>query len=521
MTLRRFNIGARLGLGFGLILLAMGAMLATTMVSGTSQRQDLAQHAQAAAARHAAVATMRTELLRSAVSVRNMGLQTALDGVQKDEAEAKARRSAYLAEKRNLPQAALDADEGALLSRLDKIDQAMDARFKEAVDLAASFNTEQAGAVITGQIDPLLNSAMSELVNLGALQQRKMAAAAQHAERQVRSTELWTLVAALCVLAGSAWLGWRMTSSITLPLRAAEAAAARVAAGDLDFEIAVTGRDEAGRLLVALQRMRGSLASVVSTVRLNSDSVATASAEIAQGNNDLSIRTEQQASALQQTAASMEELGAAVHRNADSARQANQLARGAADVAIRGGVVVDQVVQTMKDINDGARKVVDIIGVIDAIAFQTNILALNAAVEAARAGDKGRGFAVVAAEVRNLAQRSAAAAKDIKALIGDSVDRVAQGQALVDQAGTTMQEIVGAVGRVSRIIGEISVASGEQSAGVRQVAEAVNQMDGATQQNAALVEQSAAAAESLRQQASQLVQGVAVFKLGAECTAPA
>jgi len=241
--------------------------------------------------------------------------------------------------------------------------------------------------------------------------------------------------------------------------------------------------------------------------------VATASAQIAQGNQDLSGRTEQQASALQQTAATMDELGSTVRNNADNAKQANQLALGASAVAVRGGGVVGQVVETMKGINQSSRKIADIIGVIDGIAFQTNILALNAAVEAARAGEQGRGFAVVASEVRSLAQRSAEAAKQIKVLISASVERVEQGTAQVDQAGRTMEEIVGAIKRVSDIVGEISAASAEQSSGVSQVGEAVTQMDQATQQNAALVEESAAAAQSLQQQAQQLVEAVAIFKL--------
>jgi methyl-accepting chemotaxis protein len=264
---------------------------------------------------------------------------------------------------------------------------------------------------------------------------------------------------------------------------------------------------------VALKRAFARMDSALGEVRRSSASIETASAEIATGNQDLSSRTEQQASALEQTAASMEQLGSTVRQNADNARQANQLAMGASTVATKGGQVVGQVVETMKGINDSSKKIADIIGVIDSIAFQTNILALNAAVEAARAGEQGRGFAVVASEVRTLAQRSAEAAKEIKGLIGTSVERVEQGTALVDQAGETMAEIVTAIQRVTDIMGEISSASTEQSAGVAQVGQAVTQMDRATQQNAALVEQSAAAAESLKDQARQLVQVVSLFKL--------
>ncbi|GAB4553232.1 MAG: methyl-accepting chemotaxis protein [Rhizobacter sp.] len=286
----------------------------------------------------------------------------------------------------------------------------------------------------------------------------------------------------------------------------------RIADGDLSVDIALKPNDQSS-LLHAIKSMRDSFTGIVGRVREGSESVATASSEIAQGNLDLSQRTEEQASALEETAASMEQLSATVKQNADNARQANQLAKSASTVAASGGAIVGQVVETMKGINDSSKRISDIIGVIDGIAFQTNILALNAAVEAARAGEQGRGFAVVAAEVRNLAGRSAGAAKEIKSLINDSVSRVEQGTALVDKAGTTMTEVVGSIKRVTDIMQEITAASAEQSQGVSQVGEAVAQMDQVTQQNASLVEESAAAAESLKLQAQQLVQVVAVFKL--------
>lgn len=287
-----------------------------------------------------------------------------------------------------------------------------------------------------------------------------------------------------------------------------------IAEGDLSLPFEATGKNEVAQLMIAIKQMQTSFAKVVANVRQGSQSVATASAEIAQGNHDLSSRTESQASALEETAASMEELSSTVNKNADSARQANQLAMNASTVAMQGGEVVSQVVETMKEINASSRKISDIISVIDGIAFQTNILALNAAVEAARAGEQGRGFAVVASEVRSLAGRSADAAKEIKSLINASVERVEQGTDLVDKAGSTMTEVVNSIRRVTGIMAEISVASSEQATGVAQVGEAVNQMDQVTQQNAALVEEMAAAASSLKTQAHDLVQVVAVFNLG-------
>jgi methyl-accepting chemotaxis protein len=339
--------------------------------------------------------------------------------------------------------------------------------------------------------------------------------ASEDAYHDTRNLMLALGAAALLLSAG---IGFWITRSITAPLNQALQVANTVAAGDLTSRIIVNSTDETGQLLQALKGMNDSLVKVVSEVRSGTDTIATASNQIAAGNLDLSSRTEQQASSLEETASSMEELTSTVKQNADNARQANGLAESASEVAVRGGAVVSQVVDTMGAINESARKIVDIIGVIDGIAFQTNILALNAAVEAARAGEQGRGFAVVASEVRNLAQRSAAAAKEIKTLIGDSVEKVDTGAKLVDQAGATMDEIVASVKRVTDIMGEITAASQEQTSGIEQINQAINQMDEVTQQNASLVEEAAAASQAMQDQASSLAQAVSVFKLSGNQT---
>jgi len=322
-------------------------------------------------------------------------------------------------------------------------------------------------------------------------------------------------------LAMGAGIAWWITHSITAPINQAVGIAEKVAAGDLTGVIEVKSTDETGQLLKALKEMNDSLLGIVGQIRTGSETIATASAQIASGNADLSSRTEEQASSLEETASSMEELTSTVKQNADNAKQANQLAVTASDIAIKGGSVVSHVVETMNAIDASSKKIVDIISVIDGIAFQTNILALNAAVEAARAGEQGRGFAVVASEVRNLAQRSAAAAKEIKTLIDDSVSKVAAGSKLVGEAGTTMEEVVDSIKRVNDIMSEITAASAEQSSGIEQVNQAIVQMDTVTQQNAALVEESAAAAESMQQQAKSLVQLVSVFQTGEGHGAPA
>ncbi|ARV19096.1 Methyl-accepting chemotaxis protein II [Curvibacter sp. AEP1-3] len=332
---------------------------------------------------------------------------------------------------------------------------------------------------------------------------------------EVRSVRNIFAMSGLVVVVFTAMVLFYMVKrTVTRPLKEVQSAASRIAGGDLTVQLSKRSSDEIGQMVDAINQIGSGLASVVESVREGSESVANASSEIAQGNQDLSMRTEQQASALQQTASSMATLSGTVSHNVDNAKQANQLAISASDVAMRGGQVMEQVVETMKGINQSSARIADIIGVIDGIAFQTNILALNAAVEAARAGEQGRGFAVVASEVRSLAGRSAEAAKEIKTLISDSVGRVEQGTQLVNQAGETMTEVVASIRRVNDIMGEITAASSEQSNGVSQVSEAVNQMDQTTQQNAALVEEMAAAASSLRTQAGELVNTVSVFRTG-------
>ncbi|MEX8494032.1 methyl-accepting chemotaxis protein [Sphaerotilus sp.] len=358
-----------------------------------------------------------------------------------------------------------------------------------------------------------MSKVMDQLVDMNQSGAKSAAKASEAAYATARNAmAIATALGLAMAVAAGVWL----MRSITGPLQQALQAANRVADGDLSCVVEHQSQDESGQVLQALQQMQTSLEVVVTKVRNNADSVATASQQIAHASLDLSSRTEEQASALEETSATMEELASTVRANTENAQQADQLARSASAIAAQGGEVVGKVVTTMQNINASSRKISDIIGVIDGIAFQTNILALNAAVEAARAGEQGRGFAVVASEVRSLAQRSAEAAKEIKTLISRSVEQVAHGTDLVDQAGKTMGEIVGSIRRVSDIVTEITTATQEQSLGIQQVGQAISQLDQTTQQNAAMVEESAAAAETLKDQAMQLVQTVAVFKLSSQ-----
>ena len=389
---------------------------------------------------------------------------------------------------------------------------------RRLIELSRSNKNDDARALLRGESRKLFDEGSDRLLELVELNTKGGQDASAYADEVYASSRTTlmavSVVAVLLAVAAAALFSRWLSRQLGGEPYYAVAVASQIADGKLAIDV-VTRAGDNQSILAAMARMREQLASVVGQVRQNAESVASASAQIATGNQDLSGRTEEQASALEETAASMEELSTTVKQNADNAGQANQLAVSASTVAVKGGAEVQEVVATMRSINEASRRIADIIGVIDGIAFQTNILALNAAVEAARAGEQGRGFAVVASEVRNLAQRSANAAKEIKELISASTQRVDQGTTLVDQAGHTIQEVVDAIRRVTDIMGEITAASSEQSAGVSQIGEAVSQMDQATQQNAALVEESAAAADGLRQQAAQLLQAVSVFQLPA------
>ena len=390
---------------------------------------------------------------------------------------------------------------------------------KALLDAKAAGDTDGARRIFETRMKPTSGAYLESIDKLAAAQRKsaeKFVADAADAYATARMTLIG--LGSLAIVLGIIF-GIFITRSIVRPIQDAVAVADRVSSGDLSSQFTVTTRDETGQLMTALQKMNNSLLDIVTRVRAGTETIATASAEIAAGNLDLSSRTEQQAGSLEETASSMEELTSTVRQNADNARRANTMASEAASIAGQGGAVIAQVVGTMSEINASSRKIVDITSVIDSIAFQTNILALNAAVEAARAGEQGRGFAVVASEVRNLAHRSAAAAKEIKSLIDDSVQKVEAGTSLVDSAGTTMTNIVQSISLVTGIMSEISHASDEQSAGIEQVNAAITEMDQATQQNAALVEQAAAAAGSMQEQAAHLADVVSVFKTGGSTVA--
>ncbi|MBW8756634.1 MAG: HAMP domain-containing protein [Burkholderiales bacterium] len=389
---------------------------------------------------------------------------------------------------------------------------ARDALEKASADTSGSI----ASAIAKGQANNTFGAVIDEYLAAGdavvAYEQKRAENEGADIVAAVNATSLVCAVCALVSVVFSIGLGVLLTRSIVGPVKAAQKAADRIASGDLTADCRAVGSDESAQLVRSLARMQDSLIRIVREIRSSTEQIQVASTEVASGNQDLSARTEQTAGSLQQAASSMDELSSTMRHSADAAHQAHGLANSASEIATRGGQVVSRVVSTMDEINHSSKKIADIIGVIDGIAFQTNILALNAAVEAARAGEQGRGFAVVAGEVRSLAQRSAEAAKEIKSLIGTSVDKVEAGAKLVKDAGSTMGEIVSAVRRVSEVLGEITTATNEQAGGIQSVNEAVNSVDQMTQQNAALVEQSAAAAESMRDQAGKLARTVEQFR---------
>ena len=409
-----------------------------------------------------------------------------------------------------------EADDDETKAAMDKVAAARKAYVEQRNQVFAQLKAGEREAALQQlerQMRPASDAYLASLTELAEQQAQRVQLGQQSIVSGSRSARGVMLAMAAACIALGALAAWLITRSVVQPLRVAIREAEEVGQGDLSRDIRSAGADETAQLTRTLATMQQALRQLVGSVRQNADGVATASSEIATGNNDLSARTEQQASALEETAASMEQLQATVRQNADNAEQADRLAQDAREVVRQGGEVVSEAVVRMRGIEESSRKIADIIGTIDGIAFQTNILALNAAVEAARAGEQGRGFAVVAGEVRTLAQRSAEAAREIKGLIGDSVERIEEGASLVNRAGESMQQVVSAIGNVAGIVREISAASREQSAGVAQVGEAIAQMDRSTQQNAALVEESAAAAESLRVQAEELVKLVAVFRV--------
>lgn len=513
MNLRNFRIGVRLGSGFGTIL--AGLILAITLVSiyAEKNRNLMVDGLNTASQKQALANAMKSALFEGGIAMRNIGLQSDVGEMQKEELKVKAQRKLYDDSREQISRLGLSDDETKILAEVSRIDKEIEKPLKDAVGQALAFNGEGAVKIISSVIDPLSAKSIQEINKLVQYQEAMSKQVFDESSAISAKMNYLLFVVLLGASIGSVLFTWIITRSITIPLRGALQVAEKVARGDLSSQVTVNGRDEVSLLLNALKEMNDSLAQTVGQVREGTETITVASKEIASGNADLSNRTESQASSLEETASSMEELTSTVKQNADNARQANQLVVSATSVAVKGGAVVGQVVDTMGSIKESSRKIVDIISVIDGIAFQTNILALNAAVEAARAGEQGRGFAVVAAEVRNLAQRSASAAKEIKILIGDSVDKVDQGSRLVDEAGKTMDEIVTSVQHVADIMSEIAAASQEQSAGIEQVNLAITQMDEMTQQNAALVEQAAAAAESMEEQASILAQAVSIFKL--------
>ncbi len=514
MNIANLKIGTRLGVCFGLVFVLMAILisLAVASLAGIGKiNRDLIDKDWVKAE---AVATIDATIRANAR--RNMELF-----IESDSAKVAGLFDEIKKNKKTIDDAVvvldklISSDTGkSLMLEFKDVRGKYVASFGKVGKLVTSNEREAAIKLMLSETLPALDNVQKAVAALAVFEKKVVEQSGTDAKAHIDSATALMIGLGIAAVILGVGFAWWITHSITKPMNEAVRIAQTVASGDLSSVIEVKSKDETGQLLQALKDMNKSLVRIVGEVRLSTETIATASTQIASGNLDLSSRTEEQASSLEETASSMEELSSTVKQNADNARQANQLALTASEVAMKGGSVVSQVVETMGSINASSKKIVDIIGVIDGIAFQTNILALNAAVEAARAGEQGRGFAVVAAEVRNLAQRSAAAAKEIKNLIGDSVSKVNDGARLVDDAGATMKEVVASVRRVTDIMSEITAAGHEQTAGIEQIHQAVMQMDQVTQQNAALVEEAAAAAESLQDQARNLVQVVSVFKLG-------
>ena len=513
--LRNVSIGVRLGLGFAIILLF------SMIITGISvwRLHDVASATRTMMeeplAKERYISDWYTRIdsaVRRTIAIARSS-DTSLSGYFAEESKVSSASSAVLQKK--IAALLKDPKEQAMFAGLLELREVYVGSRDQVYKLKGESQSEAANEVFEKTFVPAAAKYQKMVYGLLEHQRATIDATARQIDEIASTSRNLLLLLSALALAFGVVCAWLLTAGIVRPLRTAVDVARKVADGDLTAQIDASAKDETGQLLQALKDMNTSLLNIVGEVRSGTDSIATSSTQIAAGNQDLSSRTEEQAGSLEETASSMEELTSTVKQNADNARQANQLAASAAQVAVKGGEVVAQVVGTMQSINTSSNKIVDIISVIDGIAFQTNILALNAAVEAARAGEQGRGFAVVASEVRNLAQRSASAAKEIKTLIGASVEQVNAGSMLVAQAGSTMNDIVDSVQRVSDIITEITAASSEQSVGIDEINRAIGQMDAVTQQNAALVEESAAAAESMQHQAHKLAQVVSVFKLNA------
>ena len=514
MHLKQLKIGQRLALGFGLVMVLLAIVLATGIQKLASMDATLVKIVEGNGARILASNEMRDNLRRISIGVRDMTIVSDAAQMEEQSKYIATARANYERAEVTLTGLATSEEALAILAKISAGKNATVPLIAQGETLARQNDLEGGRAFLRNGLAPAMRpwtTALDEMITLQASRNAQDQARGREAYAQARM--LMFGVGGFSLLAAVA-IAWLITRSIVKPLNRAVEVARTVAAGDLSSHIEVTSTDETGQLLAALKDMNTSLRDIVGQVRAGTETIATASDEIASGNLDLSSRTEQQASSLEETASSMEELTSTVKQNAEHARQANGLARSASDVATRGGAVVDEVVDTMGAIHTSASKIVDIISVIDGIAFQTNILALNAAVEAARAGEQGRGIAVVASDVRNLAQRSATAAKDIQNLIDVSVGKVSAGMVQVDRAGATMKQVVTSVQQVTAIMREISVASHEQSIGVDQVNSAIAHMDQVTQQNAALVEEAAAATASLAVEAGGLTQAVSLFKFG-------